>query len=203
MKIKLKLFWSFLLRYFGQGLLFVVPISATVFVLYFLFEKIDTILHLDIPGLGLLIIILGVSAIGFIGTKLVTTPLFKWVNRIINKTPLIKIIYSSVTDLLSAFVGSKKKFTQPVLVKLSANSDTNQIGFLTQTDLKDLGISDDMVSVFIPFAYSIMGNVYIVPKSNVSKISASPTETMKFVISGGITNVSEQRIKEENKLKDK
>ncbi len=203
MKIKLKLFWSFLLRYFGQGLLFVVPISATVFVLYFLFEKIDTILHLDIPGLGLLIIILGVSAIGFIGTKLVTTPLFKWVNRIINKTPLIKIIYSSVTDLLSAFVGSKKKFTQPVLVKLSANTDTSQIGFLTQTDLKDLGISEGMVSVFIPFAYSIMGNVYIVPKSNVSKISASPTETMKFVISGGITNVSEQRIKEENKLKDK
>ena len=193
MNSKLKLFWAVFLRNFGQGLLFVVPITATVFVLYALFQKIDTLLNLDIPGLGLLIIIVGISIVGFVGTQLVTTPMFKWVNKLINKTPIIKIIYSSVSYLLSAFVGSKKKFTQPVLVKLTANTEISQIGFLTQTDLTDLGIAEGYVSVYVPFSYSIMGNVFVVPKKNISIISASPTETMKFVVSGGITNVSEQR----------
>ena len=188
-----KTLWSGFIRYFGQGLLFVVPISATAFVLYILFDKLDTLLRLDIPGLGLVIIIAGITITGFIGSNFVATPTFKWINRLINKTPLIKIIYSSVKDLLSAFVGNKKKFTQPVLVKTAVNSETHQIGFLTQNDLSDLGISDEMVSVYVPFSYSIMGNVFVVPRSHIQKLSSTPTETMKFVISGGITNVSEQR----------
>ncbi len=39
----------------------------------------------------------------------------------------------------------------------------------------------------------IMGNVFVVPKANITRLEASPTETMKFVVSGGITNVQEQR----------
>jgi len=198
MKTKSKFVWSQLIRYFGQGLLFVVPISATLLVLYYLFEKVDKLLPIGIPGLGLIIIIVGITIIGFVGTRLVTTPTFKRINNIINKTPLIKIIYSSVKDLLSAFVGSKKKFTEPVIVKINNDSDVKQIGFLTQTDLIDLGIKGDYVSVYVPFSYSIMGNVYIVPRINVEKLDSSPTETMKFVVSGGITNVKEQRKIEEN-----
>jgi uncharacterized membrane protein len=153
---------------------------------------------MDIPGLGLLFIIVSVSAVGFFGSLLVTSPLFKWVNKLINRTPIIKIIYSSVSDLLSAFVGNKKKFTQAVLVKFNYDSEVSQIGFLTQEDITDLGVEGDMVSVYIPFSYSIAGNVYVVPRKNVTRLDASPTEVMKFVVSGGISNVSEQR-NEENK----
>ncbi len=198
MNTKSKFVWSQLIRYFGQGLLFVVPIFATFYVLYYLFVKMDEILPIGIPGIGLLIILTGVTLIGFIGTRLVTTPAFKGINNLINRTPLIKIIYSSVKDLLSAFVGSKKKFTQPVTVKLNSDLDVRQIGFLTQTDLTDLGIKKGYVSVYVPFSYSIMGNVYVVPRVNVEVLESSPTETMKFVVSGGITNVREQRKIEEN-----
>jgi len=198
MKTKSKFVWSQLIRYFGQGLLFVVPIFATFLVLYYLFEKLDTILQLDIPGLGLIIIIVGVTIIGFISTKLVTTRAFKWANGLINKTPIIKIIYSSVKDLLEAFVGNKKKFTKPVMVKLNADVDVRQIGFLTQDSLTDLGIDEGYVSVYVPFSYSIMGNVFIVPKENIEALESSPTETMKFIVSGGITNVREQRKIKEN-----
>jgi len=195
MKKQVNNIWGRLLKYFGQGLLFVVPVFVTIAVLVYLFQKADTIFGLDIPGLGILILLIGVTLIGFIGTVLVTNPAVRWFSKMINRTPVVKIIYSSVKDLLSAFVGSKKKFTHPVLIRLSANSDMQQIGFMTQENLSDLGISDDMVSVYVPFSFSIMGNVFVVPRANVTILEASPTETMKFVVSGGITNVQEQRDK--------
>ena len=82
-----------------------------------------------------------------------------------------------------------------MLIRLSADSDMQQIGFMTQENLSDLGIGDDMVSVYVPFSFSIMGNVFVVPKANITHLESSPTETMKFVVSGGITNVQEQRDK--------
>ena len=193
MKKKARSIWSRLLQYFGQGLLFVVPVFVTLAVLYYLFEKADTLFGLDIPGLGLLILLVGVTLVGFIGTVFLANPVVRWMSGLINKTPVVKIIYSSVKDLLSAFVGNKKKFTHPVLIRLSAGSDMQQMGFMTQDNLEDLGIGPEMVSVYVPFSFSIMGNVFVVPRSNVTPISASPTETMKFVVSGGITNVQEQR----------
>ncbi|MCK5856414.1 MAG: DUF502 domain-containing protein [Bacteroidales bacterium] len=188
------------LKYFGQGLLFVVPVFVTVAVLVYLFQTADALIGIDIPGLGIVILVVLVTLIGFIGTVLLTNPVVRWFSGLINRTPVVKIIYSSVKDLLSAFVGSKKKFTYPVLIRLSAENDMQQIGFLTQNDLRDLGVGPDMVSVYVPFAFSMMGNLYVVPKANVSPLEASPTETLKFVVSGGITNVQDQR---KDKLENK
>lgn len=196
MKQKFGVLWSTFIRNFGQGLLFVVPISTTLFVLYYIFIWLDTLIPIDIPGLGVLLIIAGVSVIGIIGSTIVKTPLFNWFNRLISRAPIVKIIYSSVKDLLSAFVGNKKKFTKPVLVKVTSNA--SQIGFLTQDSLADLGLSEELVSVYIPFSFSIMGNLYIVSKKNITPLEASPTETMKFVVSGGVTNINDQRIEQES-----
>jgi uncharacterized membrane protein len=191
MKSILRSAWSLFIRYLGQGLLFVVPITATIYILYFLFQKVDTLIKLEIPGLGLLIIIFGVTLVGFVGSKLVATPIFTWVTNLLNRVPIIKTIYTSFKDLLAAFVGNRKKFNRPVMVKLMNNSNAHQIGFLTQTDLRDLGIGPDLVSVYVPFSYSIAGYVYIVPKENIIELSASPSDTMKFVISGSVSNVRE------------
>lgn len=193
---------SKLLKYFGQGILFVVPVFITAAVLVYLFQEADSIIDINIPGLGILILVIGITLIGFIGTVFLTNPAVRWFSNLINRTPVVKIIYSSVKDLLSAFVGSKKKFTNPVLIRLSAESDMQQIGFLTQEDLTDLGVGSEMVSVYVPFAFSMMGNLFVVPKANVTKLESSPTETLKFVVSGGITNVQDQRkSKLENKNK--
>ena len=189
MKFSAKLIWNIFIKNFGQGLLFVVPVAATFFVLYYLFQQLDTIFSFNIPGVGIIIILVGVSVIGYVGSKLVTSPIFGFFNRLINKTPIIKIIYSSVKDLLSAFVGNKKKFTKPVLVKLVRDSEASQMGFLTQDDLANIGIARGMVSVYVPFSYSIMGNLYIVPSVNVKALDISPTDAMKFIVSGGVTNV--------------
>jgi len=185
--------WKIFLAYFGQGLLFTVPITATIYVLYILFLKADELLNLEIPGLGILVLIVGIFIIGLIGKVFVSLPIFNYFNHLIKKAPLISIIYLAIKDLLSAFVGNKRKFTKPVLVKLSKNADYEQIGFLTEDDLGSIGISGNKVAVYAPFPYSFMGNMFIVPAENITPLNIKPTEAMKFVISGGVsTNPNEE-----------
>ncbi len=177
-----------IIGYFLQGLLYLVPISATIYVVVKAVMMVDSWVHLKVPGLGLLIIIVAVTLIGYLGGTLIVKRFFS-LEKLIEKTPLLKIIYTSVKDLLSAFVGKKKRFTEPVLVKMEGGVE--RIGFITQKDLTHLGISENKIGVYIPFSYALTGNLIIVPKENVTPIQGKSTDIMKFIISGGITTMDE------------
>lgn len=191
MKVFITKIWKQFLSYFGQGLIFILPIGLTIMLLVTIFQKLDAVLELETPGLGLLIILVLITVVGLLGSLLISSPVFKYFNRLIDKAPIIKMIYNSIKDLLSVFVGNKKKFTEPVLVKMSENFDMEQMGFVTQTDLKDMGISGDKVSVYIPYSFSFMGTVYIVPAKNVQPLHVKPQDALKFVVSGGISKTEE------------
>ncbi len=190
-----------LLNYFFQGLLVVVPIAVTIFVIYKIITWIDNLLpfqipvklpgigEVSIPGLGILTIVIAVTAFGYLAKFFVANPFFVLLERILERTPLLKIIYTSVKDLIEAFVGEKKRFNQPVLVTVNKESGVQRIGFITQKDLSVLGISSHKMAVYLPFSYGFNGQLVIVPAENVEKIDASGTEMMKFVISGGVTEV--------------
>ncbi|HMR45876.1 MAG TPA: DUF502 domain-containing protein [Bacteroidia bacterium] len=190
-----------LLNYFFQGLLVVVPIAVTIFVIYKIITWIDNLLpfqipvklpgigEVSIPGLGILTIVIAVTAFGYLAKFFVANPFFVLLERILERTPLLKIIYTSVKDLIEAFVGEKKRFNQPVLVTVNKESGVQRIGFITQKDLTVLGISSHKMAVYLPFSYGFNGQLLIVPAENVEKIDASGTEMMKFVISGGVTEV--------------
>jgi uncharacterized membrane protein len=175
-----------ILGYFLQGLLYLVPISATIYVVYKAISLIDGIIPIKIPGLGLLIIFIVVTIVGFLGGVLISSRIIR-LEKLLDKVPLLKIIYTSVKDLLSAFVGKKKRFTEPVLVKMEG--EVERIGFVTQKDLTHLGISADKVGVYIPFSYAVTGNLIIVGKKNVTAINGSSADIMKFIISGGVTEI--------------
>lgn len=189
------------LNYFLQGLLFVVPITVTVWVLFRTIIWVDSLLpfqipikipgipQLEIPGLGLLTIFIVVSLIGFISLRYIRNPLFTYFEKLIVKAPLIKLIYGSVKDLVEAFVGEKRRFNKPVLVRLERDSDINRIGFITQEDLSELGLEKEKVAVYLPFSYSFAGELIIVPRENIRPLHASGTDMMKFIISGGVTEI--------------
>jgi uncharacterized membrane protein len=183
-----------LLAYFLQGLLYTVPIAATVYVVYEAIVLIDGIIPLKVPGLGILILLIVITLIGMLGSTLIVQQIFS-LERLLDRIPLIKIIYTSVKDLLSAFVGKKKRFTEPVLVRMESNVE--RFGFITQTDLTDLGISADKIGVYIPFSYAVTGNLIIVPKNCVTPIDANSADIMKFIISGGVTELDEHDDEEE------
>lgn len=190
-----------LLNYFFQGLLVVVPISVTLVVIYKIIIWVDGLLpfqipvrlpgigEINIPGLGIITIVIGVTIFGYLAKFFVANPFFVLLERMLERTPLLKVIYSSVKDLIEAFVGEKKRFNQPVLVTVSKEPGIQRIGFVTQNDLTVMGLSDQKLAVYLPFSYGFNGQLVIVPAENVEKINASGTEMMKFVISGGVTDV--------------
>jgi uncharacterized membrane protein len=109
----------------------------------------------------------------------------------IDKAPLVKLIYSSVKDLVEAFVGEKRRFNKPVLVRLEKDSQINRIGFITKEDLSEIGLEKEMVAVYLPFSYSFAGELIILPRENIRTLDTSGTEAMKFIISGGVTVLKE------------
>lgn len=183
------------LNYFLQGLLIVGPIAVTIYILFMVFNYVDTIIPFElvlpfrIPGLGLLLIILLISIVGYLGSSYAINPFMAVIEKGIERAPLVKLIYSSIKDLIAAFVGEKKRFNHPVLVTINKEAGIQRIGFITQNDLSDIGLPNEKVAVYFPFSYSFAGELLIVPKENIAMINASGTEMMKFVISGGVTEI--------------
>jgi len=146
----------------------------------------------DIPGLGLVIIFVLVTLLGYVGQTMLAQPVKKQITHFIKQSPFLQSIYMTVKDFVEAFLGKEKKFVHPVLVKLNRTSDMEKIGFLTQTDLSELKLKDK-VAVYFPQSYSWSGDLFIVPSENVTPLDISPGDAMKFAVTGGVTKVSEER----------
>lgn len=172
-----------------------VPITLIIYVIYSLFSFLDHLLPTlipvlsGIPGLGLIVLLVGITLLGYLGSSFIAEPIYNRANKLLDKVPLIKTIYTAITDLLSAFVGQKKSFSKPVLVKLSKSADVEKIGFITAEDLHRLHIASGKIAVYLPHSYAFSGNLYIVPIENVTPIEGSTAEIMKFIVSGGVTEV--------------
>lgn len=191
---------SLLLGYFFKGLIVVIPVIVTIYLFYYTITWLDGLVGVKIPGLGFIISLTGITLIGFFGTGLITKPIFDIFDNLMDKTPGVKFIYSSVKDMLEAFVGDKKKFTEPVLVEMTS-SGIMKIGFITKSDLSELGADkniDDYVGVYFPHSYNFSGNFFIVPKSKLTILNGKNSELMKMVVSGGVTESNSAKKESEN-----
>lgn len=189
-----------LLNYLIKGLLVVVPIALSIFIVLWAVTTVDSWLNINnilgvdprtgesrnIPGLGLLLVLFVILTAGIFVTYLVTEPMYNWFRRWLNKLPLFNFIYTSIKDLTEAFVGDEKKFNVPVLVETGA--DMRRIGFLTQQDLNKLDLPDEVL-VYFPFSYSFAGQLYVVKKNKITPLKMSAADAMKLVVSGGVTQI--------------
>jgi len=181
---------KYFLRYFFRGLLFVVPASISVYSLYFVFNWLDRLFpNVSIPGFGIVVVVGGTTILGYLGSAWLTKPIIQFFDTILERLPFIRIIYSSIKDLTSAFVGEKKKFDKPVFVQISQDSNLKRLGFLTQDSLKDLQIDEDLVAVYVPHSYNFSGNLFIVEKKYVTPLQSDGAEIMKFIVSGGVIDL--------------
>lgn len=188
------------LYYLIKGILVVVPVAGTVFLIIWIFASLDNALNISqhfledenghplyIPGGGLLMVICILILVGFIFTTFVTEPIRNWLSRTVNRIPLFNTLYSSIKDFTEAFVGDAKKFNEPVLVKVN-DMGLKKIGFLTQRDLAKIGLEGEVI-VYFPFSYSLAGQVVVVESKYVSKLNMSATDAMKLVVSGGVSGL--------------
>lgn len=198
-----------LLQLFFQGVIVLAPIGITIWVVLGLFNFVDDILpnvvhaispsflpkdangNLNkIPGLGFAVVIILVLFVGWVSSLFVVGRLVAVLDAVLEKTPGIKFIYSSVKDFLEAFAGNKKKFDKPVLVNIDA-PDVWRVGFITQQDAHHFGLQEH-VTVYVPHSYAISGITYLVPRERVRQLpNVSAADAMKYVVSGGVTDVHE------------
>ncbi len=195
-----------LFQFFLQGLLILAPITITFWAIMALFNFIDGILpnmlygilpklmsdsHGNvkrITGLGFVVVILLVIFVGYVSSNYIFGKAVDAFDKLLEKTPGIKFIYSTLKDFFEAFAGEKKKFTHNVLANVDDN-DVWRVGFITQENMEEFGFTD-YVAVYIPMSYSVAGSVYIIPKERVKPITnISAAQTMKFAVSGGVTDV--------------
>jgi uncharacterized membrane protein len=180
-----------------RGLLLVVPSTVIIYIIFKLFVFLDDLIPTEIPGLGLLLLIAIITFLGFIGSTFISDSFLKEVNKILDRIPLLKTIYTAINDLLSAFVGQKKSFSKPVLVKLNRESEIEKPGFITNEDLSTLNIKTGKIAVYLPHSYNFSGNIFIVPIENVTPVSVNTAEFMKFIVSGGVTDLG-HKVMEQN-----
>lgn len=192
-----------LLQYFLQGMLVVAPITVTLYALYAVVTSIDSwipifttvdekgVVHVQNYGVGIVVLITVIILVGYFSSFFITGRIISFMDKFMQKTPGIKHIYSTTRDFFEAFAGDKKKFTQNVLANVDDN-DVWRLGFVTRDDMEEFGLPG-FVSVYIPMAYSVAGNVYVIPKSRVKPIThISSAQTMKFAVSGGVTDVTDE-----------
>ena len=181
-----------LFSYFINGLLLLAPVGLTVYVTLTLFRWLDGWITTPVPGLGLLILISGITVFGYVGSLFLFRPLWGLVEGLLQKAPLVNLVYNSLKDLVDAFVGDKKKFNKAVLVDLG--NGCYKPGFITSDSVpldsylnERPTIKDDYwVAVYFPHSYNFSGNVFVVRRSQTIPIEAPSADFMKFIVSGGV-----------------
>ncbi len=198
-----------LFQFFLQGLIILAPIAITIYAVTSLFNFIDGILPglleklapnlipndsngkpIQLPGVGFLLVLLIIIGVGYISSSFIVGRMVELFDKILERTPGIKIIYSTVKDFIEAFAGNKRKFDKAVLVSIEGN-DVWRVGFITQEELNEFGLKD-FVAVYLPQSYAFAGHLYFVKKDRIKFLTdISSSDAMKFAISGGVTEIEE------------
>jgi uncharacterized membrane protein len=175
-----------IIRYFFEGLIFVVPVAVTIYVVYKAFVIVDSWLPIGVRGTGFLIILGSITLIGFLTSNFLTRSLLRFVESIMNRLPFVKLLHSSVKDMMTAFVGERKRFDKPVLVEIVPGSGVLAIGFMTRESLDQFDLANE-AAVYFPQSYNFAGNLLLYPKTAIRPLNADSPKVMAFVVSGGIT----------------
>lgn len=202
-----------ILRYFVQGLIIITPIALTVWAIVATFTFVDNLLpnlihkvfpsliHTDeqgnlkkIPGLGFVVIILLVILVGWVSSNLLMGSFISFFDQWMERTPVIKFIYTSTKDFFEAFAGEKRKFNKAVLASVFAD-DVWIVGFLTDEELLKFNLGADKVAVYVPQSYHWAGQLFLLPRHKVRTIDRiNAAEAMKYAVTGGVVDVDEEKI---------
>lgn len=178
-----------LTSYFVKGLLFIVPVAVTIYVAGKVLMVGDAFLRrvfgIDLPVIGYLLATVCIIGIGYLSTNFLTRGLLGFIDRTMRQVPFIKLVYSSIGDLINAFVGKKKGFDRPVMVSLFPGGP-KALGFITSEEMDHLGLSDHVL-VYLPQSYNFAGQALLFPRNDVAVLKGvTSSEIMTTVVSAGI-----------------
>lgn len=207
MKIKLKQFIGFLWRkfrlYFGGGLVIIIPLLVTVYIIVFLVKQIDKFFIIllpeqleyivKFPGFGILATLVIVTLTGFIMRNRIGKRVQKIFESIVEKVPLARTIYQSVKQFLEAFVEEKRdKFKRAVIVEYPRKG-VYTLGFVTNENPTLKKGEKKMVSIFIPTTPNPTSGFFILaPDDELIDVDSGIEDVFRLIISAGIADLKEQ-----------
>lgn len=181
-----------LFNYFVNGLIIIIPLAITIWVLVWVFGMVDGILGplltrvfgRPIPGLGFVIIIALIVMIGYLGITFGRRKIFNLFETSVMKIPVVGTIYGSARQIIDSFSpSSTSKFLEVVLMEFPRKG-TYTVGLVTSTAKDKNG--KNILNIFIPTAPNPAGGfLQIVPESDVIKTSISVNDALKLIISVG------------------
>ena len=174
---------AMLVKNFLRGCLIVVPVVVTLYAIYFVVRALDGMLGLGVPGAGLAVSLILITAIGAFASNMIGKRLLALPDRILGRLPFVKLIYTSLRDFMAALVGERRSFDRPVL--LSLGGGVKVLGFITRDDLSELGLVDH-VGVYLPQSINFAGQLVLVPRSHVQRLDLPATTVLPVIVSGGM-----------------
>ncbi len=174
---------------FLKGCLVLVPAATTVYVVLLALRTVDGLVPLPVPGLGIVVAMVGITLTGALAGNVVGRRVVTWLEAPLRKLPVVRLLFNSLKDLTGAFVGDKRTFDKPVMLRLEANGELRIFGFVTCERFDDPRLAGH-VAVYLPQSYNFAGNVLIVPRARVEPIDADGAQLMAFIVSGGVTTMS-------------
>ena len=184
--------WQSIKRRIFAGLLAIVPIAVTFWILKLLFTFFDGFaapilkrIGIEIPGLGIILTLVIVFVLGLFVTNVLGKTLFKWGERILAKLPIVNTIYKTIKQITSAFSGSTVKSFQQVIFIQYPRIGLWTMCFVTNESQNETG--EEFYHVFVPTTPNPTSGVFIiVPKKDVVHPNISVEDGLKAIISGGI-----------------
>ena len=184
--------WQSIKTRIFAGLLAIVPIAVTFWILKFLFTFLDSIaspflkkVGVDIPGLGIILTLLFIFVLGLFITNVLGKTLFNWGEKILAKLPIVNTIYNTIKQITSAFSGSTVKSFQQVIFIQYPREGLWTMCFVTNQSKNENG--DAFYHVVVPTTPNPTSGVFIViPKKDAIHPDISVEDGLKAIISGGI-----------------
>lgn len=173
-------------KYFLQGLLVFVPVVGSIWLVVWILKTLDALVPLPIPGLGIALTLVFITALGFLTSNVAGRKLVELLESGMKRLPVVSLLYSSLKDLLGAFVGDKRSFDKPVMVTVA--KDIRVFGFVTCDRFDDVRL-EGHVAVYVPQSYNVAANLLIVRKELVEPVDADSAQFMAFIVSGGVAEL--------------
>jgi len=182
-----------------RGLVVVLPIGFTLWLLWWLGSSVEALLRRFIllvipsehylPGMGIAAALLLLFATGTLfNALLVQSALASW-ERFVERIPVVKTIYGATRDFVKLLpTGGKRRDLRRVV--LARFGDAQAIGFVTQDDASELGIvgaKEDLVAVYFPMSYQIGGYTALMPRSRIVPLDLPVETAMRMVLTGGVS----------------
>lgn len=180
-------------KYFINGVIVLVPIAITLFVVTQVFAFTEWLVGRFLPsymkftGIPLLVMLAGIVLIGLLSTHWALQWLLAWAEKMLNRIPGVKFVYNSVKQLSSAMLDSKSLLSNPVLVPFPYPGSFS-LGFITG-DVSDClaeKLPEDHVCVFVPMSLNLTAGFNIfVPRSEVRILDVTSESALQYVLTAG------------------